>query len=60
MGYSPWGCKRVGHDLAIKTMIISNVEYLFFFFFFVCVACEVLVPQIGVEHVSPYIESSES
>ena len=30
MGYSPWGCKRVGHDLANKQqqIIISSVQSL--------------------------------
>ena len=24
MGYSPWGCKRAGHDLATKQQVLSG------------------------------------
>ena len=29
VGHSPWGCKRAGHDLAIKTIIFFKQENRF-------------------------------
>ena len=31
MVYSPWGCKRVGHDLATKTATFLNIGKFYYY-----------------------------
>ena len=37
IGYSPWDCKRVGHDWATKQQQIINREFQYKFYFFILV-----------------------
>ena len=36
-GYSPWVCKKFGHDLATKQQQASTNSGIFFFLYFICV-----------------------
>ena len=60
--YSPWGCKRIRHDLATKQhyfkVLLNLLQYCFCFMFqdFGCEASGILTPQPGVRPVSTALE----
>ena len=65
VGYSPWGCQKIGRDLLTKQ---QNCEHYFqpqrvrrgFFFWLHSAFCMILVPQLGVESRPPAVEAQES
>ena len=64
VSYSPWGCKKIRHDLLTKQQNCKHyfqpqsIKRGFFFFFWLHPAsCMILVPQLGIESRPPAVEA---